>query len=106
MDSGKNTREYRTIQGKTSVIVDSLAANTDPAQFSQKLYEAELVSQHVMESARVVGILTPAQRIQPLMSAVQSSIQLRSSKYSDFIDVVRAVYPALADVLNEYYGKC
>ena len=104
MDSGKNSREHRAIQGKFDVIVEHLAANTDPAQFAQKLYQVEMVSQHVVEGARVV-VFTPSQRIQPVMVAVQSCIELQPSKYADFIQVVRDVYPALADVLNEYYSK-
>ena len=106
MDSGKNTSEYRTIQGNFELIIESLASSTDPARFSQKLYKAELVPQHVVEVARVVGNLTPTQRIQPVMVAVLSHVQLQSSKYSDFVDVVRTVYPTLADVLSKYYSKC
>ena len=106
MNSGKNSREYRAVQGKYNAIVEHLAANADPAVFAQKLYQVEMVSQHVVESARVVGILTPTQRIQPVMVAVLSCIQLQPSKFADFIEVIRALYPALADVLNEYYSKC
>ena len=106
MDSRKYSREHRAIQGKFDIIVKHLAANTDPAQFAQKLYQVEMISQHVVEGASVVGVLTATQRIRPAMVAAHSCIELQPSKYADFIQVVRDVYPALADELNEYYSKC
>ena len=105
MDSGKYTCEYRTIQGAFELIIRSLASSSDPAVFAQKLLKVQLVPQHVVEVASIVGILTSTQRIQPVMIAVLSCIELQPSKFTDFMEVVRDVYPALADVLNENYSK-
>ena len=99
------THEYCTIKRKFSDIVDHLAASVDPAEFAQKLCEKELVSEHIVAGASVLGVLTAKQRLRPVITAVKSQIQLNASKYHTFVDVLLKVLPGLAEMLNKFFSK-
>ena len=101
----ESTCEYRTLRRNFSVVVDSLACTVDPANFVQKLNEVNLVNRDVVNSASVVGVLTPAQRIRPVIVAVHSQISLCASTYHTFVDILQQFNTPLAGVLNKFYGK-
>ena len=104
MESGNRTREYLTVARNTSNIVDTLVAQVDLRQLAQKLHEAGLVTQHVVEKASHSAEL-PRNRVGDVMSAVRSQINLDSSKYHSFIHVLKDACPLLAKKLEHYFGK-
>ena len=105
MASGKSTREYLTIQRNLSLIVDNLAATTDPARLALKLHEIDLIPSDVVDRASVVGILTPAQRIQPIVMAIKTQIQLDVSKFQSLMRALETCNAQLAERLRKFYCK-
>ncbi len=104
MASGARTREYLTVQRNTDTIIRSLAAQVDPGLFAQKLCDVDLVTPDVLERARVREV-TPSNRVQHVISAVQSQIDLESSQFDTFMHVLEDVHPLLAKKLKEYFCK-
>ena len=105
MASGKNTHEYLTIQRNLSLIVDSLAATVDPARLALKLHEVDLIPQDVVDRASVVGILTPSQRIQPIVMAIKAQIQLDASNFQALVDALTPFHLQLSQTLWKFYSK-
>ena len=105
MASGKSTHEYLTIRRNLSLIVDGLVATVDPARLALKLHEANLITWDTVDRACVQGILTSAQRIQPLIMATEAQIQLDASKFQVLIAVLEAINTHLAENLQHFYGK-
>ena len=105
MASGKNTREYLTIRRNLSLIIDSLAATVDPARLAVKLLEVDLIPHDVVDHASVVGVLSARQRIQPIVLALESQIQLDVSNYQVLMRVLRTIHPCLAERLEKFYSK-
>ena len=105
MDSGPKTREYRTLQGNLSKIVDSLSATVDPGSLALKLHEVNLVTRSAVDSANIIYGMTPAQRIRPVLTAILSQVELNASKYHDFVVILEEFNPELADVLCRYFCK-
>lgn len=105
MDSGPKTREYRTLQGNLSKIVDSLSATVDPGSLALKLHEVNLVTRSAVDSANIIYGMTPAQRIRPVLTAILSQVELNASKYHDFVAILEEFNPELADVLCRYFCK-
>ena len=101
MASGEHTHEHVTVKGNvsTSEMVNILSTQVNPGQFAQKLNEVGLVSLYVVQKASAHHVL-PSDRVRDVIQAVQATIQLDSSKYEDFIKVLRDEYPPLADKLT------
>ena len=104
MASGKETREYLTIQRNQSLIVDSLAATVDPARLALKLHEVDLIPSDVVDRASVVGILTPAQRIQPIVMAIKTQIQLNASNFQVLMGALKPFNLQLSQSLRKFYS--
>lgn len=105
MASGTTTREYCTVSKQFSTVVDNLSRTVDPGNFAQKLLEANLVPSDVVQRACVVGLLTPAERIRPIISAVLAQIELRASTYHQFLNILRNTNSLLADTLSNFFSK-
>ena len=105
MASGKETREYLTIQRNQSLIVDSLAATVDPARLALKLHEVDLIPSDVVDRASVVGILTPAQRIQPIVMAIKTQIQLNASNFQVLMGALKPFNLQLSQSLRKFYSN-
>ena len=103
--ASRQSCEYRTLHKNFSIVVGNLAATVNPTHFAQKLNEVNLVSKDIVDSASVVGVLTAAQRIQPVITAVHAQIELRASLYHKFIAVVQQFNPLLAEVLGKFHGR-
>ncbi len=104
MSSGERTREYLTVHRNTDTIIRSLAAQVDPGLFAQKLCAVDLVTQDVLSSACVCAV-PPPNRIQHVISAVQSQIHLESSNYNAFMVILKGVHLQLAKMLSNYFSK-
>ena len=59
----------------------------------------------IVQAASVVGVLTNNQRIAPVMDAVLAQIKLNADFFSTFIDVLRRENSALADSIQQSYGR-
>ncbi len=104
MTPGVRTREYLTVHRNTDIIIRSLADWGDPGLFTQKLRKVDLVSRNVLEGACIREV-PPSNRIQPVITAVQSQINLESSNYNVFMCILKDVHPQLAEKLSEYFSK-
>ncbi len=104
MASGEHTHEYLTVKENITTIVNSLTAQVDPSLFAQKLNEAHLVSSYVVEKASARDTLS-SNRVQDIIQAVLSQISLDSTKYHEFIDILRTEHSLLAEKLTQCYGK-
>ena len=104
MASGKSTREYLTIRRNLLLIVDSLAATVDPTSLALKLLEVNLITDDVVGHASVTRVST-RERIQPIVMATMSQIQLDVSNYQALMSVLRTFHPRLAERLEKFYSK-
>ncbi len=104
MSYGVRTREYLTVQRNTVLIIRSLADWGDAGLFAQKLCEADFVSRDVLEGACIREV-TPSNRFQRVITAVQSQINLESSTYNLFMRILKDVHPQLAEKLTKYLSK-
>ena len=105
MDSGPKTREYRTLEGNLSRIIDCLSATVEPGNLALKLRENNLVTRSTVDSANIIHGMTPAQRIHPVLTAILAQVELVASKYHDFVTILEHFNPVLADVLCKYFSK-
>ena len=105
MASGKTTREYLTFRRNLSLIIDSLAATVDPARLAVKLLEVDLITDDVVGHASVTRVPT-RERIQPIVMAIMSQIQLDISNFQLFVGELRTFHPRLAERLEKFHSKC
>jgi len=105
MDFGPKTREYRTLEGNLSRIIDCLAATVDPGNLALKFRENHLVTTSTVDSANVIHGMTRAQRLLPVLTAVLAQVELVASKYHDFVAILKDYNPVLADVLCKHFSK-
>ena len=59
----------------------------------------------IVQAASVVGVFTNNQRIAPVMDAVLVQIKLNADFFNTFIDVLRRENSALADSIQQSYGR-
>ena len=56
-----------------------------------------------VRKASVQGLLTNAERIQPVMNAVLAQIYLKADLFNKFMPVLKKVNPGLWESINQYY---
>ena len=104
MASGKSTKEYLTIRRNLSLLIDSLAATVDPARLAGKLLEVDLITDDVVGHASVTRV-SIRERIQPIVMAIMSQVQLDVSNYQVLMSVLQTIHPRLAERLEKFYSK-
>ena len=84
---GQQSSEYQKLQRNFDKVITYLAANMDPGTLASKLFARGMLSRSLMEEASV-STIAPSKRIQSLVYAILSLVELNSEKYEQFLNVL------------------
>jgi len=103
MASGKRTPEYRKIQDNYANICSTLTDHVPPGDLGNKLFSVSLIGDETKRAANR-EIVDEGQRINKLLAAVHSQIELNSSNFNKFIKILEE-YTELKELLKKLRCK-
>ena len=103
MASGKRTPEYRKIQDNYANICSTLTAHVPPGDLGNKLFSVSLIGDETKRAANR-EIVDEGQRINKLLAAVHSQIELKSANFNKFIEILEE-YLELKELLKKLRCK-